>query len=186
MATHEIVDRLGNSAGAALRAAILAPAAPAAQKAHALWALERTGELDAATLASLKSDAAALVRVHVAKALAERPKWTDADAAWVVAALKDPDGFVRRAAADALGRHPDSSRYEPLLAALAAAPNEDSLLRHTLKMALRDHLAAAPKAWPYPGNEAGQRALFASYLGVPSDLTNWKTYSAASARDTPR
>ena len=58
----------------------------------------------------------------------------------VRAKLKDADPFVRRAAADALGRHATADNVEPLLNLWAETPADDTHLVHTVRMALRDQL----------------------------------------------
>jgi putative heme-binding domain-containing protein len=83
-----------------------------------------------------------MVRTHVMKMLAERPNWTPPLEKAAVTALADREAFVARAAADALGRHPEPSQLRPLLGRLRATPAEDALLLHTLRMAIRDHIAA--------------------------------------------
>src|SRR5262249_9525273 len=57
------------------------------------------------------------------------------------AGLKDPDAHVRRAAADGLGRHPESANVGPLLELRRAAAPEDTHLIHVVRMSLRDNLA---------------------------------------------
>ena len=54
--------------------------------------------------------------------------------------LADDDAFVRRAAADCLGRHPEQSNVKPLLDLWRTTSADDPQLIHTIRMALRDHL----------------------------------------------
>ena len=98
----------------------------------------------------LANDPSRLVRVHLVKALAERDDWsTSADLFTLVRAkLKDADPFVRRAAADALGRHPAAENVEPLLALWAETPADDTHLIHTVRIALRDQLLPAGSYGP--------------------------------------
>ncbi|HVW36718.1 MAG TPA: HEAT repeat domain-containing protein, partial [Pirellulales bacterium] len=115
------------------------------RRAHGLWILERTakGGLTDEQIGRLGQDASRVVRVHLMKALAERADWTSSQldlAGLVRGKLDDDDAFVRRAAADALGRHPMSESVEPLLKLWATTPSEDSHLIHVVRMALRDHL----------------------------------------------
>jgi putative heme-binding domain-containing protein len=128
-----------------LRAALAAPGndeSTARRKAHALWLVERSGErvLEEALVERLAADPARLVRVHLMKALAERHDWPPAIFQLVRGKLGDSDPFVRRVAADALGRHPHVDNVEALLALWAGTPTDDTHLIHTARMALRDQL----------------------------------------------
>ncbi|HUY92228.1 MAG TPA: HEAT repeat domain-containing protein [Pirellulales bacterium] len=122
--------------------------ADAWRRAHGLWIVERTakGGLSEDQIERLADDPARIVRVHLIKALAERPEWTTGKldlAALVRDKLSDSDAFVRRAAADALGRHPQAESVEPLLSLWAATPADDTHLVHVVRMSLRDHLRAS-------------------------------------------
>jgi putative heme-binding domain-containing protein len=142
LATHELVDRFGTRAIEPLQQS-LERSTKAPQQVHAVWALERLRGVDAKRLESLLPHADRLVRVHALKVLAERSQWRDDDARFrrvVVERLADSDGFVRRAAAEALGRHPAPASVEPLLAAWRQADASDTHLIHMVRMALRNHL----------------------------------------------
>ncbi len=145
---------------------------PAAwQRAHGLWVLQRCGDLDAATLARLAGDGDALVRTHAQKALAERPTWAEGEKAAVLAGLDDADAFVRRAAADALGRHPSAANLPALIACLEKAPKDDTHLVHTVRMAIRDQLRPDVTWKELPQvlhKESEARAVADAALGVPS------------------
>ncbi len=115
------------------------------RRAHALWLVERIqpGGLTAEQITKLSHDPARMVRVHLVKALAERGDWPSAPVdlfKLVRDKLHDADPFVRRAAADALGRHAHRDNVEPLLLAWADTPADDTHLVHTARMALRDQL----------------------------------------------
>ena len=127
-ATHQIFDRFGTRAVQPLNQRILGPCDPH-QRAHGLWILERLGALDDQLVGRLADDRHRLVRVHLVKALAERADWDASDptvAELVRRKLFDPDAFVRRAAADALGRHPHSANVPLLLRLWAQTPSEDT------------------------------------------------------------
>ena len=117
------------------------------RRAHGLWLAERRtpGGLSDESVERLAADPSRLVRVHLLKALAERENWSDSGGKLDVAGLmrsklSDDDAFVRRAAADALGRHPQVESIEPLLALWSGEPADDTHLIHVVRMALRDHL----------------------------------------------
>jgi len=113
------------------------------QLAHALWVLERIEGLAENDLEHLAGHPDRLVRVHLIKALAEREAWSDRQQQIVQVALQDQDPFVVRAAADALGRHPNSAHVRPLLRAWKQTPPEDTHLEHTVRLALREHFRSA-------------------------------------------
>jgi len=118
--------------------------ATATQRAHGLWILERLGTQLDPLIAKFADDPDRLVRVHLIKALAERPDWSKNSSldlfALVRTKLDDADPFVRRAAADALGRHQHVDNVAPLLKLWNDTPTNDTHLIHTIRMALRDQL----------------------------------------------
>lgn len=145
LATNELADRWSELAPADLVLKTVVESKNAPQRAHAMWLLERHGLLDDALIERLAADEDRLVRVHLVRALAERPEWTASPLdirALVVANLNDGDPFVRRVAADALGRHPRADQLTPLLSLWRATPGDDTHLVHVVRMALRDHLLA--------------------------------------------
>lgn len=160
----------GGDEGRRLLTALPASANPW-QKAHALWVLHRTNALDDAALGKALDDNDAPVRAHALGILAERPSLPANLRGAVTARLHDADAQVRRAAASALGRHPDASSLRPLLALLHAAPADDTHLIHVARMALRDTLRA-PGAWDAvsrgPWDARDSRDLAAAALGLPT------------------
>jgi putative heme-binding domain-containing protein len=105
------------------------------------------------------------------RVLAERPRLSGRLHGLAVADLGDPDAFVQRAAADALGRHPDPANLRPLLDLRHRVPADDTHLLHVVRMALRDQLRPAG-AWrhlPAPGwTERDARAVADVATGIPS------------------
>ncbi len=172
LATHELVDRVGQPAAEPLVALLASESSTPLQLAHALWALERIAGLDAAQLAILAQDSNRTVRTHLMKVLAERPQ---ADYALLRAGLKDSDPFVRRAAADGLGRHTDSANVEPLAALWSSTAGEDTHLIHVVRMALRDQLIPAG-AYAALESLTAQNAILREQLanvslGVPNEAS---------------
>lgn len=137
-ATERLVGR-GPDVIAPLWTRITAEGSSPWLRAHGLWVLERLGALGEDQVARLAADPDRAVRVHLARALAERPSWSF-EGALARKFLGDPDPFVRRAAAEALGTHPEAESLAPLLALWEGAPAEDPFLLHAVKMAVRDHL----------------------------------------------
>ena len=148
-ATNELVARGGKEGVAAVLAVMKAHKPDRAdqwRRMHGLWVLERCGALDDATLAAATKDDSLGVRVHAQRVLSEREKWGDGERALVLAGLKDASADVRRAAAEALGRHPAPENVRPLLELRYAVPADDTHLLYVVRMALRDQLIPA-SAW---------------------------------------
>src|SRR5262249_14621802 len=103
--------------------------------------------------------------------LSERKSWNDFQAAVAVSALGDRDPFVARAASDAIGRHPKLTQIWPLMARYETTPEYDTHLRHSILMALRDHIAvvSGPAQIGALQLSESQRSLLAGLcLAVPS------------------
>jgi len=139
LATNEICDRFGKDATTAV-ARVLSEGATPFERSHAIWIVERFGGLSAAQIERLARDPERMVRIHLAKALAERGAWDSATSRLAQRMLRDEDPFVRRAAADALGRHPRPENVPLLLNLWQSTAAEDTHLIHVARMALRDHL----------------------------------------------
>jgi putative heme-binding domain-containing protein len=145
-AANQLVDRGGAEGLSAVRT-VVAPGAPPRQRVHALWVLHRQNALDDATLFACAGDQDRELRVHCLKSLAERAEISPAFSELAKSRLNDPDAFVRRAAAEVLGRHPGLSNIKPLLALRQSAPRDDTHLIHVARMALRDQLLESD-VWP--------------------------------------
>jgi putative heme-binding domain-containing protein len=175
LATTELVARGGTEVADAAAVEFLRPNGPgtdgAWRRAHALWVLDRCGKLTPEVLTAAANDPAPAVRVHAGRVLADKSQWTAAEYALARTALKDADANVRRAAADALGLHPDADNFRPLLDLRHAVAADDTHLLHVVRMALRDQLrpAAAYDHLPRDGwTERDARAIADVSLGVPS------------------
>jgi putative heme-binding domain-containing protein len=168
-ATQQLVKR-GQEAVAAVRTALDKAEGAAATRAHALWVLERLGALEEADLVKAARDRDNLVRAHVQRVLAERGKLPAALHNLSLGGLKDASPHVQRAAAEALGQHPDTGNIRPLLALRHSAPESDTHLVHVVRMALRNQLRRAD-TWETVGagkwSEKDARALADVALGVP-------------------
>lgn len=177
-ATNELVDRIGPSCVPTLQAVVTSKSSVPLQRAFGLWVLERLGALNDELVAQLLQDSESVVRVQLLKALAERPTKKSAsvyDSNLIRGRLTDSDSFVRRAATDCLGQHPDLANLKPLLELWQSTPSDDEQLVHTLRMALRDHLklpavmATVSNAGGNGGLSSDQRAKLAELcLGIPS------------------
>ncbi len=141
LATNELIDRFGKSAVAPVKRAIMTSKNDS-QRACGLWVMERLGSLDQKTIEKIIDDRSPLILTHLARCLAERTSWTDFDSAAALALMTDNHAMVRRAAVDAVGRHPMATHVEPLWKVWQSADAKDTQLIHTARIALRNQLAA--------------------------------------------
>src|SRR4029450_4808912 len=112
-------------------------------------------------------------RAHLAKVLAERKEWKATEKNYALGALKSSNSFIIRASADALGRHAKPEQIRDLLTRLAATPAVDNHLSQTLRMPLRDHIAALPNSAalePLKLTDSEQSQLASICLGVPAPV----------------
>jgi putative heme-binding domain-containing protein len=140
-ATQELVNRGGDKGARAVREAM--SKGTAVQKAHGLWVLYRTGNLEPGMLFAASRDKGAIVRVHAQRVLTEHDRLTPAQRNLVLAGLKDEDPLVQRCAAEALGTHPQPENLAPLLELRHRVPTDDTHLLHVVRMAMRDQLRLA-------------------------------------------
>ena len=110
LATNELVNRIGKPCIPIVLNRVNDSHSAASQRAHGLWVLERLGALDDTLVQQLLNDPDRIVRIQAIRA--GRPRrfsGTSVAPARQVGAQKlaDDDAFVRRAAADCLGRHPE-------------------------------------------------------------------------------
>ena len=123
LATNELVNRIGKPCIPIVLNRVSDSHSAASQRAHGLWVLERLSPLDDKLVQHLLSDSDRTVRIQAIRALADRGD-SAARASLPLAKLvreklADDDAFVRRAAADCLGRHPEQSNVKPLLDSVA-------------------------------------------------------------------
>ncbi len=171
-AMNQLVERGGKPAMQAIKSLLSSEKANAWQWIHGLWVLERAGALKDNELLKAAKHKDRGVRVHAQRILSERTKLTSAQHDLALAALKDADANVQRAAADALGRHPDAVKnLRPLLDLRHAVPEDDTHLLHVVRMALRDQLQSLD-SWPQLAgetwNKRDRQAIADVALGVPS------------------
>lgn len=128
-----------------------------------LWAAQRLGRLTTAGLTNSRADKSLAVRVHVQRILSERAEWTDSEREMAHEGLRDTAPLVRRAAADAVGRHAHPTSIKPLLMLRKAVSASDTHLMHVVRMALRDQLKNTD-AWKHISEDA--RLIADVVLGV--------------------
>ena len=86
------------------------------------------------------------VRIHAIKILGERTGLDSSDLTPVRVALTSKDSRERRSAAEALAKHPSLGNVRVLLDALALVPQDDTHLKHSVRISLRNQLSPA-KDW---------------------------------------
>jgi putative heme-binding domain-containing protein len=138
LATDQLSDRVVTAGSKELREA--AGRSNSRARIHSLWVLHRLGKLTVDEIAEATRATEPLVRIHAMRLLSESRLWSEDHRELTLAGLSDSSPLVRRSAADALGQHPDKQTILPLLTALEAAPTEDSHLRHSMLIALRNQL----------------------------------------------
>jgi putative heme-binding domain-containing protein len=144
-AANQLVTRGGPEAIAAAQRTVSAKA-QSPDRVQALWVLGRCCALEEPTLLGCARDADRALRTHALKTLIERRALTPALHKAALEGLNDSDPFVRRAAAEALGAHPDPQNIRPLLALRQGTSADDTHLLHASRIALRDQLTKA-EAW---------------------------------------
>jgi putative heme-binding domain-containing protein len=171
-ATHQLVSR-ATAGELDTIAAALQSTSPEA-RAHALWVLARRAALQPEQKQKLIGDRERLVRVHTVKAIVEQPEWTEADRQCVHRALTDADPFVRRAAVEAVSRHPAAGDEARLLSVWDSADSADAMLIHATKIALRDVLRARQSLADVGTTSlstASRARLVEVCLGLPAEST---------------
>jgi putative heme-binding domain-containing protein len=111
-----------------------------------LWLLDSTNALTSDDLLRFELRGSPVDLTHTLKILAERGDWNDNERQFALRWLINGQTFVARAAADAIGRHPQPQQIRTLLDRYAFTAAADNHLRHTIRMAIRDHVAALPAA----------------------------------------
>jgi putative heme-binding domain-containing protein len=138
--TDVLVDRFGTEAIKPLQKIARRKKADPKQLIQALWALYRLNALPDNILLSALHNSNTAVQVHAFKISANYPKLSEPLLAVARQDLKSSNPLVQRAAAEALGRHPDSKAFAPLLELINQIPQYDTHLLYTAKLALQNHL----------------------------------------------
>ncbi len=141
-AANQLVFRASSETNNAV-AKLINPMAPARERVHALWVLNRLGGLDDERLIACAGDADRELRVHCLKMLVNRSGLTETLEKLTLDRLTDADPFVRRAAAEVVGAHPDLNHIRPLLVLRQNTAPDDTHLIHVARMAIRDQLKTA-------------------------------------------
>ncbi|MDA1166529.1 MAG: dehydrogenase, partial [Planctomycetota bacterium] len=141
LATDRLVDDIGNACSETVRAVFLDAKRSPAARSHALWILHRLSELTLSELAqAVHPSSPTLLKTHGHRVLGELEPVPAEVLPWIVQGFSDDDGRVRRAAVSASTAHPTVATLQPLIALHSGTPDADPHLRHSIKMALRNHL----------------------------------------------
>ncbi|MEZ6126352.1 MAG: c-type cytochrome [Planctomycetaceae bacterium] len=140
-ALDQLADRHQAAAVPAIQSALSTALQSADQvgAAELLWAAMRLNVLEAATLTRFFRQGNLRTRIHVQRIASEQTASPEIDAL-IRLGLRDPEGLVRRAAADAAGRHASIDLMKEVINATAVCSDDDVHLKHNLKIALRHQL----------------------------------------------
>lgn len=139
-AADQLTDRLGEVALAPAQALLDESGTNPRKYIHTLWVIFRLGGMNESLLNKSLAHTSPLVRLHALRVLRE---WKPGDTAFqttVMNSLKDPDAHVQRAASELLLSYPVMASVEGALHILRAAPAEDTHLRYTARLNLRNLL----------------------------------------------
>lgn len=139
---------------------------------HALWILYRLNALDNATLNSALKNEDPILRAHAFRILKEKEKLSDEHNIMVKNALtSDPDPFVKRMAAEILGKFPDIENLPLLLALHDQTDQNDTHLRYTALLSVRENLKNPGVMWRLPAmkwTDAQLALMMKPMLDVPT------------------
>jgi len=107
---------------------------------HGLWILHRLNALDDNILDKALKGNNPTVSIHAFRILKERSSLSEKHHDLVIAALSVTDPFVQRTAAEVLTQFPGTENLHPLLTLYEKANTEDSHLRYTAMLGVRNNL----------------------------------------------
>ena len=167
LAMNELTDRIGKPAISPLQKILSSK--NSSQKVHALWTLQRLDGLTDKILSRAAKDKSSEVRVHAMRILGESPDWNSERQKLLHAGLKDTDQWVQRAAAEALGLHPDFQNIRPLLDLRGKILKDDTHFLHTFRISLRNQLLPEENFKKFAASEltsADSQAIADVSLGI--------------------
>ncbi len=107
---------------------------------HLLWILDRLKGLEEKPVRLALKSENSLRRVQAFRLLGRSQTEFPEFDQWILDGFKDSDAMVRRSSVQASTAKPRQAFVRPLLAAYHTTPGHDVHLKHSLKIALRDHL----------------------------------------------
>ncbi|MBS0260711.1 MAG: c-type cytochrome [Planctomycetes bacterium] len=136
-ATNELTTR--KDMAVELARQLSQPVSDATRAAHLIWVAFRAGQVPPREPFALVWNEP-VVRANWLRAVTELTDWSNDLLIQVQDLLADSDPRVQRIAAEALSQHPHFENVSPLLKLWAAAPTQDTLLIHAVKLSLRNQL----------------------------------------------
>lgn len=138
---------------------------------HALWILYRLEALDDRSLSNALQNNEAVVKIHALRILRERTFISDVHYREVTVMLRSGDPFVKRTAAEVLDRFPKAENLALLMDLYDKTPQEDTHLRYTALLGVRNNLKNTSVMWRIPAmrwTDAQLAMLNKALLDVPS------------------
>ncbi len=181
--TNELASRRGFALE--LRSQLKNGAGDASRAVQLIWAALQAGELLSIEFLQ-PAWKLAVVRANWVRAAAELPGWNETRAGETRNLLADEDPQVRRAAAEALGRHPAPVHIAPLTALWSRSPPEDAMLVHAVKIALRNQLlqdGAVESIAPLSLAPIDLAHLAEIALAVPTEPAAWFAFDYVRQHD---
>ncbi|TLV00724.1 PVC-type heme-binding CxxCH protein [Dyadobacter luticola] len=166
-----LVDTWKDKAIHPVKASLVLNAANQAPYVHGLWVLHRLNALDDATLDKALNHENPVVQTHALRILIERKSLTDRHRQMAIKALSASDPFVRRTGAEVLGHFPKGENLALLMDVFEKADAEDSHLKYTAMLGVRNNLKDQRVMWQVPATKwtENQLALLTkTMLDVPS------------------
>ena len=163
-------------------------AGQAEERVQTLWLLWRNGQLSDDLIQRFATDSAAMVRIHLVRVLSEIATWDEKLTTLARAATRDSDPFVRRVAAEALGRHPDAGHVQPLVKLWKSTATEDVQLIQAARIALRNQIRTSNAVEQIAKISLSQDELASVAeiaLAVPNETAAWFTFEYLTRHEVP-
>ncbi len=130
---------------------LASPQTDATSYVHGLWILNRLNALPEPVLNKALANSDPGIKIHAFRVLSEASSLSDEQYAIVINALKNNDPFVQRTAAEILNKNPKATNLAALMVLYEQTPKEDSHLRYTALLAIRNNLKNPRVMWRVPG-----------------------------------
>lgn len=140
MIANQIVEGYGQKAVDQLTAKLKSSKTDFRSYIQSLWALYRLNALQDNVLDKALAHEDAVIRVHAFRILAEKAAISLKYQEWALKSLKDTNTHVQRAAAEVVGKYPRFAAVKSLLSVYLGAGEQDSHLKYTVLLAIRDNL----------------------------------------------
>ncbi len=139
-AADQLADRIGAPAIEPLKSLLTDDGTSPRKYVHALWLLYRLNAITEELLKKSVAHSSSQVRLHALRILREWKSRPDTFHPVILAAVKDNDPHVQRAAIELLMDYTEMITVEAILSVLNSAPNTDTHLIYTSRLCLRNVL----------------------------------------------